>query len=203
MDDNRAPQPVPRCHLGFWSISVMVSRRRPPPSPRPRAAQAVARRRADPLRPAGTGEVMCTMKCSMSNKVRAMSKLSNGDMELIAAASEAIRSRYRNDWQEVRRAMRTRDGRIITGVNIDAYLGRMAVCAEAIAISRSITEAGDKGIETDRGRAPSEAARGGPEYQGGVALRLAAANSFTITIPKARVIVPNWTGAIHRVRSVN
>lgn len=75
-------------------------------------------------------------------------KLSDADKELIAAASDAIKSRYRNDWQEVGAAMRTRDGRIITGVNIDAYLGRMAVCAEAIAIGRSITEAGDKGIET-------------------------------------------------------
>jgi cytidine deaminase len=77
-----------------------------------------------------------------------VSILSDSDKELIAAASEAIKSRYRNDWQEVGAAMRTRDGRIITGVNIDAYLGRMAVCAEAIAIGRSITEAGDKGIET-------------------------------------------------------
>ncbi len=75
-------------------------------------------------------------------------KLSTQDQELIAAASEAIRSRYRNDWQEVGAAMRTRDGRIVTGVNIDAYLGRMAVCAEAIAIGRAITETGDNGIET-------------------------------------------------------
>ena len=44
--------------------------------------------------------------------------------------------------------MRTRDGRIVTGVNIDAYIGRIAVCAEAIAIGRAITETGDKGIDT-------------------------------------------------------
>lgn len=75
-------------------------------------------------------------------------KLSENDQELIAAASEAITRRYRNDWQEVGAAMRTRDGRIVTGVNIDAYLGRMAICAEAIAIGRAITETGDKGIET-------------------------------------------------------
>lgn len=75
-------------------------------------------------------------------------KLSKTDKELIAAASEAIKKRYRNDWQEVGAAMRTRDGRVITGVNIDAYLGRMAVCAEAIAIGRSITESGDNGIDT-------------------------------------------------------
>ena len=74
--------------------------------------------------------------------------LSEKDKELIAAAIDAIRPRYRNRWQEVGAAMRTRDGRIVTGVNIDAYIGRIAVCAEAIAIGRAITETGDRGIET-------------------------------------------------------
>jgi cytidine deaminase len=75
-------------------------------------------------------------------------KLTAKDKELVAAARAAIRDRYRNEWQEVGAALRTRDGRVITGVNIDAYLGRMAVCAEAVAIGRAITEAGDQGIET-------------------------------------------------------
>jgi cytidine deaminase len=74
--------------------------------------------------------------------------LSKKNQELIAAATEAIEKRYRDDWQEVGAAMRTRDGRIFTGVSIDAYIGRVAVCAEAIAIGRAITEAGDRGIET-------------------------------------------------------
>ena len=74
--------------------------------------------------------------------------LSEQDQELVRAASEAIKKRYRNDWQEVGAALRTRDGRIVTGVNIDAYIGRIAVCAEAIAIGRAITETGDKGIDT-------------------------------------------------------
>ncbi len=74
--------------------------------------------------------------------------LDDKDRALIAAAREAIRARSRDEWQEVGAAVRTRDGRIITGVNIDAYLGRMAVCAEAVAIGRAITEAGDQGIET-------------------------------------------------------
>jgi cytidine deaminase len=74
--------------------------------------------------------------------------LSEKDKELIAAAIDAISRRYRNDWQEVGAAMQTRDGRIVTGVNIDAYIGRIAVCAEAIAIGRAITESGDRGIET-------------------------------------------------------
>jgi cytidine deaminase len=74
-------------------------------------------------------------------------RLTAKDRELITAARDAIKDRYRNEWQEVGAALRTRDGRIITGVNIDAYLGRMAVCAEAVAIGRAITEAGDQGIE--------------------------------------------------------
>src|SRR5215471_18041922 len=74
--------------------------------------------------------------------------LSDRDQELIAAASEAIKRRYRNDWQEVGAALRTRDGRIYTGVNLDAYLGRMAVCAEAVALGRALVDIGDDGIET-------------------------------------------------------
>ena len=74
--------------------------------------------------------------------------LTGQDRKLIAAATKVISERYRNDWQEVGAAMLTRDGRVVTGVNIDAYIGRIAVCAEAIAIGRAITESGDCGIET-------------------------------------------------------
>ncbi len=73
--------------------------------------------------------------------------LSERDNELIEAARDAIKRRYRNDWQEVGAALRTRGGLIVTGVNLDAYLGRMAVCAEAVAIGRAITEAGETGID--------------------------------------------------------
>jgi cytidine deaminase len=74
--------------------------------------------------------------------------LSEQDRELIAVASDAIRRRYRNDWQEVGAALRSRDGRVFTGVNLDAYLGRMAVCAEAVALGRAVTEVGETGIDT-------------------------------------------------------
>ena len=74
--------------------------------------------------------------------------LTKEDRELIAAATTAIKQRYRNDWQEVGAALRTRDGRIVTGVNLDAYLGRMAVCAEAVALGKVITDLGERGIET-------------------------------------------------------
>jgi cytidine deaminase len=74
--------------------------------------------------------------------------LSQRDQELVAAATQAISRRYKYDWQEVGAALRTRDGRIFTGVNLDAYLGRMAVCAEAVALGRAVTETGETGIET-------------------------------------------------------
>jgi len=74
--------------------------------------------------------------------------LSAKDQELIDAATKAIKARYRNDWQEVGAALRTRDGRVVTGVNLDAYVGRGAVCAEAVAIGTALTADGDRGIET-------------------------------------------------------
>jgi cytidine deaminase len=83
----------------------------------------------------------------MKARVRAPA-LTKQDQELIEAARKAIKPRYRNDWQEVGAAMRTRDGRVVTGVNLDAYLGRMAVCAEAVALGRAITDIGETGIDT-------------------------------------------------------
>jgi cytidine deaminase len=74
--------------------------------------------------------------------------LSDKDRELVEAATEAIKRRYRDDWQEVGAALRTRSGKIVTGVNLDAYLGRMAVCAEAVAIGQTITALGEMGIDT-------------------------------------------------------
>jgi cytidine deaminase len=119
--------------------------------------------------------------------------LSDRDRELIAAAREAIRRRYRNDWQEVGAAVRTRDGRIVTGVNIDAYLGRMAVCAEAVAIGRSITEAGDQGIDTIvavRHPKPSEA-----DQTIAVVSPCGSCREIIYDYDaKARVIVPNEHG---------
>ena len=77
-----------------------------------------------------------------------MSVLSNADRELIEAASEAIRRRYRYDWQEVGAALRLRSGKIFAGVSLDAYLGRMAICAEAVALGQAITTAGESAIDT-------------------------------------------------------
>jgi cytidine deaminase len=72
--------------------------------------------------------------------------LSEADRKLIEAASEAIRRRYRYDWQEVGAALRLRSGKVFTGVSLDAYLGRMAVCAEAVALGQAVTQ-GETGID--------------------------------------------------------
>ncbi|MFY9696639.1 MAG: cytidine deaminase [Xanthobacteraceae bacterium] len=74
-------------------------------------------------------------------------KLGKAEKDLIAAAAMAIKQRYRDDWQEVGAALRTRSGKIFTGVNLDAYLGRMAVCAEAVALGRAVVDVGDEGID--------------------------------------------------------
>jgi cytidine deaminase len=80
--------------------------------------------------------------------VRRQAKLGKADQELIAAARATIKRSYRDDWQEVGAALRTRSGKIFTGVNLDAYLGRMAVCAEAVALGHAVVDLGDAGIDT-------------------------------------------------------
>jgi cytidine deaminase len=74
--------------------------------------------------------------------------LSKADKELIEAATDAIRKRYRFDWQEVGAAIRLRSGKVFSGVSLDAYLGRMAICAEAVALGQAITVAGEFNIDT-------------------------------------------------------
>jgi cytidine deaminase len=74
--------------------------------------------------------------------------LSSDDGKLVEAASDEIRRHYRNDRQNIGAALRTRSGRIFTGVNLGTHLRRMAICAEAIVLGRAISEAGDDGIDT-------------------------------------------------------
>jgi cytidine deaminase len=64
------------------------------------------------------------------------------DEELIAAARAAMREHYRPFWHTVAAALRSSDGRIFTGVHLGATVGRLAVCAEAVALGRAIMEGG-------------------------------------------------------------
>jgi cytidine deaminase len=122
--------------------------------------------------------------------VKRQRKLAAADKELIAAAGAAIKRRYRDDWQEVGAALRTRTGKIFTGVNLDAYLGRMAVCAEAVALGRAVVDLGDAGIDTIvavRHPAPGE-----KNQEIAVVSPCGACRELIFDYdPKARVIVPN------------
>ena len=117
-------------------------------------------------------------------------RLAAADAELIAAASAAIKHRYRDDWQEVGAALRTRTGKIFTGVNLDAYLGRMAVCAEAVALGRAVVDLGDAGIDiivAVRHPAPGE-----KNQDIAVVSPCGACRELIFDYdPNARVIVPN------------
>ena len=64
------------------------------------------------------------------------------DDELIAAARAAMRQHYRPFWHTVAAALRSSDGRIFTGVHLGATVGRLSICAEAIALGRAIMEGG-------------------------------------------------------------
>jgi len=122
--------------------------------------------------------------------VKRQGRLAAADKELIAAASAAIKRRYRDDWQEVGAALRTRTGKIFTGVNLDAYLGRMAVCAEAVALGRAVVDLGDAGIDiivAVRHPAPGER-----NQEIAVVSPCGACRELIFDYdPNARVIVPN------------
>ncbi len=121
-------------------------------------------------------------------------KLSKADRELIAAARATIERRYRDDWQEVGAALRARSGKIFTGVNLDAYLGRMAVCAEAVALGRAIVDLGDAGIDMIVAvRHPSPAEN---DQSVAVVSPCGACRELIFDYdPKARVIVPDGKSA--------
>jgi cytidine deaminase len=122
--------------------------------------------------------------------VKGRIKLGKADQELIAAARATIRRCYRGDWQEVGAALRTRSGKIFTGVNLDAYLGRMAVCAEAVALGHAVVDRGDAGIDTIvavRHPAPQD-----KDQTIAVVSPCGACRELIFDYdPKARVIVPN------------
>jgi cytidine deaminase len=130
------------------------------------------------------------MKPPVKSRKKSGQRLDKSDRALIAAATAAIKRRYRDEWQEVGAALRTRSGKIFTGVNLDAYLGRMAVCAEAVALGRAVVDIGDAGIDTIVAvRHPP------PEEQDQTVAVVSPCGACRELIfdydPKARVIVPN------------
>ncbi len=73
--------------------------------------------------------------------------LSDDDHDLVAAATEVLARHYKPFWHMVAAAIRSRDGRIWTGLHIGATVGRLQICAEPIAFGRALLE-GDGTIAT-------------------------------------------------------
>jgi len=63
------------------------------------------------------------------------------DYELIEQAKDVIARLYRTDHHHVGAALRTSLGHVITAVHVEANVGRITVCAEAMAIGKAISEA--------------------------------------------------------------
>ena len=69
------------------------------------------------------------------------------DAELIDTARALICRRFVEGRHHIGAALRTRSGAVFTGVHLEAYVGRIAVCAEAIALGAAAI-AGDTDIDT-------------------------------------------------------
>lgn len=122
--------------------------------------------------------------------------LSCADRELVEAARVVLVRHYRPFWHMVSAALRSRDGRIWTGLHLGATVGRMQVCAEVTALGRAILE-GDGTVECAvalRHPKPEEAA-------GGIAVVPpcgACRELLTDYDPDCAVIVPG-PGGLRRV----
>ncbi len=72
--------------------------------------------------------------------------LAREDHDLLEAATATLLLHYKPFWHTVAAALRGRDGRVWTGIHMGATVGRLSICAEAVALGRAIMD-GDGTIE--------------------------------------------------------
>jgi cytidine deaminase len=114
--------------------------------------------------------------------------LAAADLELIEAAREALLRRYRPFWHTIAAAMRGRDGRIWTGLHLGATVGRLSICAEAVALGRAVLEGGGDIVATVAVRHPKPEE---PEREPAIVPPCGAClDMLTDHAPGALVIVP-------------
>lgn len=111
-------------------------------------------------------------------------QLSPAARELIAAARQIIGRLHFPEKHHVGAALRTRSGRVFLGVHLETYVGRIAVCAEAIALGAAAT-AGDHEVDL------IVAARYTGEVVSPCGMCREMISDFS---PRARVIVPRGRG---------
>ncbi len=73
--------------------------------------------------------------------------LDEKDYELIQEAEKVIEKNYRYGRHHIGAAVRTTSGNVYAAVHLEANVGRIAVCGEAMAMGKSISE-GDHEFET-------------------------------------------------------
>src|SRR5262249_25145539 len=83
---------------------------------------------------------------SCSREEAPVLNLSTDDEALVGEARRIIAARFREGWHQVGCALRTRSGRVFVAVHLEAYVGRIAVCAEAVALGMGAA-AGDTEVE--------------------------------------------------------
>lgn len=66
--------------------------------------------------------------------------MSPADQALIDAATALIKRRYAVGRHHIAAALRTRSGKIVTGLHLDTYVGRASVCAEAVAVGQAMAD---------------------------------------------------------------
>jgi cytidine deaminase len=73
--------------------------------------------------------------------------LTDGDEELLTAARRVIGDNYEDGRHHIGAGVRMRDGRVFVGVHVEAYVGRITLCAEAVALGTALS-AGARGVDT-------------------------------------------------------
>jgi cytidine deaminase len=71
--------------------------------------------------------------------------LTDGDEELLTAARRVIGDNYEDGRHHIGAAVRMRDGRVFVGVHVETYVGRITLCAEAVALGTALS-AGARGV---------------------------------------------------------
>lgn len=118
--------------------------------------------------------------------------LDAADLELIEAARDVILRHHRPFWHTIAAAMRGRDGRIWTGLHLGATVGRLSVCAEAVALGRALLENGGDILATVAVRHPKPVE---PEREPTIVPPCGACvDMLTDYAPDALVIVPGPAG---------
>lgn len=125
--------------------------------------------------------------------------LDQDDRALVEAARDVLRRHYRPFWHTVAAALRSSDGRIFTGVHLGATVGRLSICAEAVALGRAVLEGG---IAPDGPRLLTAVAVRHPKpEEDGRSIAVvspcgACREMITDYAPEAMVIVPGPDGAL-------